>query len=111
MSGMETAFIDSLAAAQHALVPYLRRSRDGDGPARVPPPIAEVTGTLDLRRWIRDGGMGPAELATFLDDYLDRTTRIHHPYSLAHQVAVPSVPAAIADLVHGITNNPMAIYE
>jgi L-2,4-diaminobutyrate decarboxylase len=39
------------------------------------------------------------------------STRLHHPASLAHQVAVPDVPAAVADLVHGAINNPMAIYE
>ncbi len=108
---IETRLPDYLAAAQRALVPYLRASRRGEGPAIVQPPIAEIAAALDLPRWIADGGMAPPQLTDFLTAYLQRSTRIHDPRSLAHQVAVPDVPAAIADLVHGITNNPMAIYE
>jgi L-2,4-diaminobutyrate decarboxylase len=55
--------------------------------------------------------MDAEEFGVFLAEYLARTTRLHHPGALAHQVAVPDVPAALADLVHGVINNPMAIYE
>jgi L-2,4-diaminobutyrate decarboxylase len=77
----------------------------------VQPPPEDVVRALELRRWIREGGMGPEQLGPFLTAYLERSTRVHHPGSMAHQVAVPDAPAAIADLVHGITNNPMGIYE
>jgi L-2,4-diaminobutyrate decarboxylase len=108
---LETRLQASLAAVETALVPYLRESRNGEGPVIVVPPLAGIAQALDLRRWIREGGMGPEQLETFLVAYLQRTTRVHHPGSLAHQVAVPDVPAAMGDLVHGITNNPMGIYE
>ncbi len=55
--------------------------------------------------------MDPERFGAFLAGYLDATTRLHHPGSLAHQVAAPDVPSALADLVHGVINNPMAIYE
>jgi L-2,4-diaminobutyrate decarboxylase len=108
---LETRLHESLVAVERALVPYLRASRRGEGPVIVQPPVAEIAEALQLRKWIRDGGMGPQQLEDFVAAYLQRTTRVHHPGSLAHQVAVPDVPAAMADLIHGITNNPMAIYE
>ena len=55
--------------------------------------------------------MDAAALEEWLPRYLDATVRLHHPGSMAHQVAVPSTGAAVADLIHGATNNPMAIYE
>ena len=55
--------------------------------------------------------MGHEALAEWLPRYLDATVRLHHPGSLAHQVAVPSTGPAVADLIHGATNNPMAKYE
>ncbi|HEY1597161.1 MAG TPA: aminotransferase class I/II-fold pyridoxal phosphate-dependent enzyme, partial [Thermoleophilaceae bacterium] len=75
------------------------------------PPIEEIAATLDQRALIRGGGMDGERFAAFLDAYLERTTRLHHPGSLAHQVASPDVPAALADLIHGTINNPGAIYE
>jgi L-2,4-diaminobutyrate decarboxylase len=90
---------------------YVERTQLGDGPALSRPPLSEVERDLDLRRLIREGGMTAADVDGFIEEYLERGNRKHHPGSLAHQVAVPDVPAAIADLVHGATNNPGSIYE
>jgi L-2,4-diaminobutyrate decarboxylase len=108
---IEARLAASLNAAERALGPYLRDSRQGARPAIVQPPLEDISRDLELRRWIRDGGMQPEQLEAFLAAYLRFSTRIHHPGSMAHQVAVPDVPAAVADLVHGMTNNPMGIYE
>src|SRR4051812_31823051 len=97
------------AVAQRA--EYVAASERGEGLAIANPPIAEVMADLDLRRRLREGGLDAESFGAFLADYLARTTRLHHPGALAHQVAVPDVPAALADLVHGVINNPMAIYE
>ena len=104
-------FRSAVAAATDALEPHLRRIERGEGPAVALPPVAAVSEQLGLRRWIREGGMDIAELGEFLEAYLGLSARLGHPDELAHQVAVPDVPAAVADLVHGATNNPMAIYE
>jgi L-2,4-diaminobutyrate decarboxylase len=93
------------------LADHVARSERGEGPVVARRPLAEITADLDLRRLIREGGLDADGYAGFLDGYLARTTRLHHPGALAHQVAVPDVPAALADLIHGATNNPMAIYE
>jgi L-2,4-diaminobutyrate decarboxylase len=104
-------FRAAVTAAVDALEPYLRAAESGQGPAVVLPALGAVSQSLELRRWIREGGMDTVALGRFLESYLSLTTRVGHPAELAHQVAVPDVPAAIGDLVHGITNNPMGIYE
>jgi L-2,4-diaminobutyrate decarboxylase len=98
-------------AAVAQLAEYVEASQRGEGPAIANPPIADVMADLDLRRRLREGGLDAESFGAFLGEYLARTTRLHHPGALAHQVAVPDVPSALADLVHGVINNPMAIYE
>jgi L-2,4-diaminobutyrate decarboxylase len=104
-------FEQAVRTALDKLAAYVDASQRGIHPAVSVPPIDEVAEALDLRRLVREGGMDPDGFASFLDGYLERTTRIHHPGSLAHQVAPPDLPSALADFIHGSINNPMAIYE
>ena len=90
---------------------YAESSRRGEGPAVSRPPLADIERALDLRRRLREGGMDADQFGDFLESYLEFTTRLHHPGSLAHQVAAPDVPSVLADFVHGAINNPMAIEE
>src|SRR3954469_15994345 len=99
------------AAAGAQLARHVQASQRGEGPAIANPPLGDVMADLDLRRRLREGGLDAESFGAFLADYLARTTRLHDPGALAHQVAVPDVPSALADLVHGVINNPMAIYE
>lgn len=101
----------TLQIVAQALARYLHESRRGEGPVVPLRPIAELGRELGLRHWIASGGMDAAGLEAFVERYLAGTTRMHHPGYLAHQVAVPHDAAALADLIHGVTNNPMAIYE
>jgi L-2,4-diaminobutyrate decarboxylase len=104
-------FTDAMAVTVAALEPPLARAAAGEGPVLTRPPVAEVAERLELQRWIADGGMDVDALGDWLARYLALGSRLQHPASLAHQVAVPDVPAMVADLVHGAINNPMAIYE
>src|SRR5829696_6454852 len=97
-------------AAVAAVNRYVERSQAGEGPAVSAPPLAQVSEELDLRRLIRDGGLGD-RFAPWLERLLQRTAHLHHPGELAHQVAAPDVGSALADLVHGAINQPMSIYE
>jgi L-2,4-diaminobutyrate decarboxylase len=99
------------AVAVAAVGRYIERSQAGEGPAVSAPPLDELLDELDLRRLIRDGGLGGDGFGPWLESVLRRSTRLHHPGELAHQVAVPDAPAALADLVHGAINQPMSIYE
>lgn len=107
--------MDDYARAAHLAVEllagYVADSRGGVGPVTSQPDPDELSSRLELRRWIRDGGMDADALADWLPRYLGATVRLHHPGSMAHQVATPSTGAALADLIHGATNNPMAKYE
>lgn len=104
-------YVQAAHAAVDLLAAYVDGSRAGEGPVTSQPPPDQLAGELDLARWIRDGGMDASALADWLPRYLGATVRLHHPGSLAHQVAAPSAGAAVADIVHGATNNPMAKYE
>jgi L-2,4-diaminobutyrate decarboxylase len=99
------------AQAVAAVARYVGRSQAGDGPAVSAPPLDELLDELDIRRLIRDGGLEGDGFGPWLETVLERSTRLHHPGELAHQVASPDVPAALADLVHGAINQPMSIYE
>jgi L-2,4-diaminobutyrate decarboxylase len=101
----------SAAAAVKLVADHVAQARDGQGPVTTQPDPDTLATELELDRWIRHGGMGPEALAAWLPRYLAATVRLQHPGSLAHQVAVPSTGPAVADLIHGATNNPAAKYE
>jgi L-2,4-diaminobutyrate decarboxylase len=107
VSDLEQAVEVALAA----LTNYVRDSVAGCVPAITLRPVNEVIDRLELRHWLRRGNMTPDSFARFLEAYLENTTRLHHPAYLAHQVAPPDAPAAVADLIHGTINNPMMVYE
>jgi len=90
---------------------YLADSRSGLEPVTSTPAPDSLAVDLEIQRWIATGGMDSTSFASWLPRYLNATVRLHHPGSMAHQVAVPSTGAAMADLIHGATNNPMAKYE
>jgi L-2,4-diaminobutyrate decarboxylase len=98
-------------AAIETLASYVEQSVAGSGPALARPAPADVVASLDLRRLLRDGGLDAGSFGPWLERYLGDGTRLHHPGELAHQVGVPDVGSAIADIVHGVGNQPMSIYE
>jgi L-2,4-diaminobutyrate decarboxylase len=104
-------YADAARVAVELVADYVAHSRAGIGPATAQPEPDELAADLELRRWIRDGGMDASAFAGWLPRYFAATVRLHHPGSMAHQVAAPSTGAALADLIHGATNNPMAKYE
>lgn len=50
-------------------------------------------------------------MKTFLRGFLEGSTRLQHPGYMAHQIALPHYGAALADLVAGVLNNGMSVYE
>ncbi|MEM1120288.1 MAG: pyridoxal-dependent decarboxylase [Bacteroidota bacterium] len=90
---------------------YLAESQTGKGKVLVQQPITQLAQSLELEKWIRNGGFTPDSVRHFLDTYLSNTQHMHHPHYIGHQVAVPHVASGLADFIHGVVNNPMAIYE
>ena len=99
------------ATAVPALARWVAQSEAGEAPPVDAPPLGELIEELDLRRLIREGGLDAERFEDWIGTVLARSTRLHHPAELAHQVVPPDVPAAVADLVQGVINQPMSIYE
>jgi L-2,4-diaminobutyrate decarboxylase len=99
------------AASVDVLAAYVAKSAAGDGPADVRRAPGAVLADLELRRLVREGGLDAPSFGPWLERYLADSTRLHHPGELAHQVGVPDVGSALADLVHCVANQPMSIYE
>lgn len=106
-SEIETAATNALALLRDEIA----RQQAGQGPATGYAPIQEVLDALDAKRWLREGGMDATAFDAFLSEYLNYSVKFHHPGYIAHQVSVPGFPGALATLVNGFTNNPMAVYE
>ncbi|MDA1113494.1 MAG: pyridoxal-dependent decarboxylase [Planctomycetota bacterium] len=66
---------------------------------------------LGIGDWIARGGMDAKALDSWLKQYLEATTKLHHPGYIGHQVAVPMVGSSLADCINGFTNNGMAVHE
>jgi L-2,4-diaminobutyrate decarboxylase len=94
-----------------ALARDYRASRAARKPVIDQRPLARIVQDLGLAELASRGGLSGARLGRFVREYLERTTRLHHPAYLAHQVAVPHPTGALGSLVDGFTNNAMAIYE
>jgi len=93
------------------LCTYLETSQQGKEKTLIQKPAQEIAQLLQLEKWVKKGGLDPISIDRFMDDYLANTQHIHHPHYMGHQVAVPHVASGIADFIHGVINNPMAIYE
>lgn len=102
---------DLARSAIEILQQHLQRSAEGQGDGTGFAPLEEVLEALQIEDWIAQGGMDHGAFNRFLSDYLKYSVQIHHPHYLAHQVSPPDTPGALANLVNGVLQNPMAIYE
>ncbi len=105
------SFLEDVRLVSEELEQYYRESASGEPPVVHQLPVHEIVKELDLQGLLETGTLSGKVLAEFVQRYLKLTVRLHHPGSLAHQVAAPHPAAALATLVEGFTNNPMAIYE
>ncbi len=105
------SFIKDAEIVVKALDDYRRESIAAEKPVIDQPPLAKLIADLDLKAHVAEGDLTGDRLSVFVKKYLAATTRLHHPGYLAHQVAVPHSAGALAALIDGFTNNPMAIYE
>lgn len=93
------------------LATYLDESQQGIGKVLIQNSPEETAKELQLEKFIKEGGLNSTSVDQFLDIYLTNTQHLHHPHYIGHQVAVPHVSSGVADFIHGVINNPMAIYE
>lgn len=93
------------------LAHFLAESQAGNGKILKQLPASELAKQLGLEKWITQGGLTAKNVRDFLNPYLENSHQLHHPHYLGHQVALPHIAVGISDFIHGIVNNPMAIYE
>ena len=105
------SFLSNAKIIVNALNHYYQQSISREKPVIDQIPIEKIINDLELASYISAGGLSGESLAQFITKYLASTTRLHHPAYLAHQVSVPHYAGALAALIDGFTNNPMAIYE
>ena len=64
-----------------------------------------------LAYWQADFDAGQGDIGAFFKDVIARSTHLHHPRYMGHQVSPPAPLAALAGLFTGFLNNGMAVYE
>lgn len=65
-----------------------------------------------LAYWQHDTTLPPLDDPTeFFADVVKRSTKLHNPRYMGHQVAVPAPVTALAGMVLSLLNNGMAVYE
>ena len=90
---------------------HIQGSMSGEDEVADIKPLTDNLQDLNVAHFLEHGGLQDAELEDFLETYLQSSVHLHHPKYLCHQVVTPAMPSAIADLIHGAINNPVAIYE
>lgn len=102
---------DIIEAILPQLTQYLETSMNGDGKVLNQKKANDLAQELGLENWIREGGINANNVNGFVSTYLANSQRMHHPRYIGHQVSSSHLASAVADFIHGVTNNPMAIYE
>ena len=105
------SFISDAEIVITALEKYHQESISRQKPVIHQVPLETLISDLDLSTHITNGRLSGERLSHFLVKYLESTTRLLHPAYLAHQVGTSHYAGALASLIDGFTNNPMAIYE
>ncbi len=101
-----------LKKVSSALSEYVSYSQAGGAKVLDQMPASSLAKDLNVNELVKDGGLLQGEaLQNFLQSYLAHSQHMHHPHYIGHQVAVPHIGSGVADLIHGVINNPMAIYE
>lgn len=105
------SFLSDAEIVITALEKYYQESISRQKPVIHQAPLETLASDLNLDTHINEGRLSGERLAQFLGKYLESTTRLLHPAYLAHQVGTSHYAGALASLIDGFTNNPMAIYE
>ncbi|MBI5914694.1 MAG: aspartate aminotransferase family protein [Bacteroidetes bacterium] len=91
------------------LADYLTNIRRGDSPEKV---LHYVDPNELYERWQADlAGAPHRDLGGFFEKILHDTMHMHHPKYLGHQTSNVAPPAALAELIGGLLDPGMGVYE
>lgn len=99
------------ALVLEALARFVEESVRGEAPVVTLRPIQAFAEAMELDRLLQEGLTTDRDFHAFLQTFLEGATRLHHPAYVAHQIALPHYASALADLISGILNNGMSVYE
>ena len=99
------------ALVLEALGRFVRESVRGEVPVVTLKPIQALAESMELEGLLEEGLTTDQDFNNFLQAFLDGATRLHHPAYVAHQISLPHYASALADLISGILNNGMSVYE
>ena len=111
MKSIPTDLYDVAQKVLNQLVDYVEKAQIGEGKVLSQAPYTQVAEELQLESLLRNGGLNANNVDAWLRTYLSHSQHMHHPRYMGHQVSVPHLASGIADFIHGVINNPMAIYE
>jgi L-2,4-diaminobutyrate decarboxylase len=90
------------------LADYLKKAQSETPDKTIP----FVSPEDSLAYWQADFAQSPTDTPLdFFKKVIDKSTKLHNPRYVGHQVAVPAPLAALSSLVVGMMNNGMAVYE
>jgi len=101
-------FEDNLDAFKRILADSVRDSLARRGKVLVQKNIDDILRELNFDDLIARGN---GDLPALAQTILDNSNHLHHPRYFGHQVAVPMLTSVLGDLINGVTNNGMAVYE
>lgn len=104
-------FTEEYRSTVAALQTYAEDARARKGRAISQPGLTCLVDALGVEELIREGGLRGERFERFLETYLSAATKLHHPGSMAHQVAVPEPMGALGAMIDAFTNNSASIYE
>ncbi|MDG2448266.1 MAG: pyridoxal-dependent decarboxylase, partial [Saprospiraceae bacterium] len=85
------------------LADLLTHTQNRKGKVTDPKPPEEL-----LQFWKSHSVQGSHDL---FQNVIDQSTKVHHPKYIGHQVSVPVPVSALSNLLTGLLNNGMGIYE
>jgi L-2,4-diaminobutyrate decarboxylase len=89
------------------LADYLEKSQDQSISSVIPYQEPEET----LAFWKADFEKGKGDINEFFKQTIEKSTHLHHPRYMGHQVTPPLPITAMAGMLTGMLNNGMAVYE
>lgn len=101
-------FARNLDAFKALLVESLRESLARNSKVLEQKSIAEILALLKFDELLAHGN---GDLPALAKTILENSNHLHHPRYFGHQVAVPMLTSCLGDLLNGVTNNGMAVYE
>lgn len=112
MTNLQQAFSpDSFRQSAHTLVDLLADYLESAQNQTLESVIPYKEPDESLAFWQADYEQGAGNIDDFFKNVIEKSTHLHHPRYMGHQVTPPLPITAIASMLSGLLNNGMAVYE